>query len=90
MNTHPSRIHALETIGEKIILDSEHFFTMANMMDDQLYIHLIQRDTHQYDIQDMEEEITERLWLTKKRARKVQMWRMRRKVEIQAKKGKQL
>ena len=78
MNTcsrkHQTARHALETTDDKIILDLEHFFTMTNMMDDQSYVHLIQRDTCLYDIQDMEpEEIAERLRLKKKRAKKVQM-----------------
>ena len=46
--------HALETFGDKILLDSEHFFTLANMMDDESYVHMIVRDTCVYDIQDLD------------------------------------
>ena len=63
--------HAQETLGDKILLNSEHFFTLANMIDDDSYVHLIQRDTCLYDIQDLEpEEIIERLRLKKKAATK--------------------
>ena len=59
--------HALETSGDKI--NSEHFFTLTNMMDDDSYVHLIQRDTCLYDIQDLEpEEIETRLRMKKKAA----------------------
>ena len=57
MNTHSKKCqtvhHALETNEDKILIDSEHFFTLANMMDDDSYVHLIQRDTCLYDIQDL-------------------------------------
>ena len=46
--------HALETMDEKILINSEHFFTLANMMDNDSYVHLIQRDTCLYDIQDLD------------------------------------
>ena len=46
--------HALETNIDKILIDSEHFFTLSNMMDDDSYVHLIQRDTCLYDIQDLD------------------------------------
>ena len=63
--------HALETFGDKLLLDSEHFFTLANMIDDDSYVHLIQRDTCLYNIQDLEpEDIDTRLWMKKKVAKK--------------------
>ena len=63
--------HALETFGDKILLDSEHFFTLTNMLDDDSYVHLIQRDTCLYDIQDLEpEEIAKRQRMKKKAAMK--------------------
>ena len=44
MNTHSKKRltvrHALEMNEDKILLDSEHFFTLANMMDSDLYVHL--------------------------------------------------
>ena len=46
--------HALETNTDKILIDSKHFFTLANMMDEDSYVHLIQRDTCLYDIQDLD------------------------------------
>ena len=58
MNTHSKKrltaCHALETNTDKILIDSEHFFTLANMMDEDSYVHLIQRDTCLYDIQDLD------------------------------------
>ena len=63
--------HALETNEDKILIDSKHFFTLANMMDDNLYIHLIQHDTCLYDIQDLDpESIDTRLWMKRKAAKK--------------------
>ena len=77
--------HALETFGDKLLLDSEHFFTLANMIDDDSYVHLIQRDTCLYDIQDLEpEEIEMRQRMKKKVAKKRQMWRMRWHAELRA------
>ena len=77
--------HALETNEEKILIDSKHFFTLANMMDDDSYVHLIQRDTCLYDIQDLNpEDINTRLWMKKKAAKKQRMQRIRRHVELRA------
>ena len=77
--------HALETNTDKILLDSEHFFTLANMMDNDLYVHLIQRDTCLYDIQDLDpEDIDMRLRMKKKAAKKQQMQRIRWHAEIRA------
>ena len=70
--------HALETFGDKLLLDSEHFFTLANMIDDDSYVHLIQRDTCLYDIQDLEpENIEKRQRMKKKAALKRRMQRIR-------------
>ena len=75
--------HALETIADKILIDSEHFFTLTNMKDDDSYVHLIQRDTCLYDIQDLEpEEIDTRLRMKKKAAKKRRMQRIRRHAEL--------
>ena len=77
--------HALETTEEKILIDSEHFFTLANMIDDDSYVHLIQRDTCLYDIQDLEpEEIETRQRMKKKAALKRRMQRIRRHAELRA------
>ena len=63
--------HALETNEDKILIDSEHFFTLANMMDDDSYVHLIQCDTCLYDIQDLDpEDIDTRLRMKRKAAKK--------------------
>ena len=77
--------HALETFGDKLLLDSEHFFTLANMIDDDSYVHLIQRDTCLYDIQDLEpEEINKRQRMKKRAALKRRMQRIRRHAELRA------
>ena len=75
LNTHSRKRltvrHALETNEDQILLDSQHFFTLANMMDDDSYIHLIQRDTCLYDIQDLEpEEIEKRQRMKNKAVKK--------------------
>ena len=63
--------HALKTFGDKILLDSEHFFTLANTLDDESYVHLIQRETCLYDIQDLDpEDIAKRQRMKKKAATK--------------------
>ena len=63
--------HALETNEDKILIYSQHFFTLTNMMDDDLYVHLIQCDTCLYDIQDLDpEDIDMRLRMKKKVAKK--------------------
>ena len=60
----------METNEDKILINFKHFFTPANMMDDDLYVHLIQRDTCLYDIQDLSaEDIDTRLQMKKKRQR---------------------
>ena len=77
--------HTLETFGDKLLLDSEHFFTLANMIDDNSYVHLIQRDTCLYDIQDLEpEDIAKRQRMKKKAALKRRMQRIRRHAELRA------
>ena len=77
--------HTLETNTDKILIDSEHFFALANMIDDNSYVHLIQRDTCLYDIQDLDpEDIDMRLRMKKKRAKKRRMQRIRRHAELRA------
>ena len=77
--------HALETFGDKILLDSEHFFTLANQMDDESYVHMIVRDTCVYDIQDLDPvDIDTRLRMKKKAAKKRRMQRIRRHAELRA------
>ena len=72
MNTrskkHQTVHHALETNEDQILFDSQHFFTLANMMDDDSYVHLIQRDTCLFDIQDLSPEDIERRQRMKKKA----------------------
>ena len=89
MNTHSKKRltarDALEMNTDKILIDSEHFFTLANMMDDDSYVHLIQQDTCLYDIQDLDpEDIDMRLRMKRKVAKKRQMQRIRRHVELRA------
>ena len=74
MNTHSKKCltarHALEMNTDKILIDSEHFFTLANMMDDDSYVHLIQCDMCLYDIQDLDpDDIETRLRMKKKAAK---------------------
>ena len=77
--------HALETFGDKLILDSEHFFTLANMIDDDSYVHLIQRETCLYDIQDLDpEDIAKRQRMKKRAAAKRRMQRIRCTAELRA------
>ena len=83
--------HALDTMGDKILMDSEHFFTLANMMDDDSYVHLIQCDTCLYDIQDLNPvDIETRQRIKKKGAQKRRMQRIRRHAELEAVKVKLL
>ena len=77
--------HALETNKDKILIDSEHFFTLANMMDDDSYVHLIQRDTCLYDIQDLNpEDIDTRLQMKRKATKKRWMQKIRQHAELRA------
>ena len=75
MNTHSKKRltarHALETNEDQMLINSQHFFTLANMMDNDLYVHLIQRDTCLYDIPDLgPDDIDTRLRMKKKVAKK--------------------
>ena len=77
--------HALETNTDKILIDSEHFYTLANMMDDDSYVHLIQQDTCLYDIQDLDpDDIDMRLQMKRKAAKKWRMQRIRQHAELRA------
>ena len=70
--------HTLETNEDKILIDSEHFFTLANMIDNNSYVHLIQCDTCLYDIQDLDPvDINMRQQMKKKAAKKWQMQRIK-------------
>ena len=83
--------HTLETNGECILLDSEHFFTLANLMDNNSYVHLIQHGTCLYNIQDLDPvDIAKRQRKKNKVARKRRMQRIRWHAELEAKKVKQL
>ena len=89
MNTHSKKRltarDALEMNTDKILIDSEHFFTLANMMDDDSYVHLIQHDTCLYDIRDLESEVIDtRLRMKKKAVKKRRMQRIRRHAELRA------
>ena len=77
--------HTLKTFGDKILLDSEHFFTLTNMMDDDSYVHLILRETCVYNIQDLDPvDIDTRLRMKKKAAKKRRMQQIRRHAELRA------
>ena len=57
--------------NDKILIDTGNFFTLPNMLDDETYVHMIQRDTCLYDISDLEpEDIAERMRIKKKQALK--------------------
>ena len=75
---------------EMIILDTcHHFFTLPNTLDDHTYVHMVQRDTCLFDIQDLEpEELAERMQIKKKQARLRRMRTIRWTAEIQAEKVK--
>ena len=93
MNTR-SRKHLLpypadQLNEENLLFDTGNFFTLPNMLDNHTYVHIIQRDTCLYNIQDLEpEDITERMMIKKKQADKLRMRRIRQAVEIQADKVK--
>ena len=71
--------------------DSNNFFTLPNTLDDESYVHIIQRDTCLFNIQDLNpEDIAERLRIKKKQVDKQRMRRIRRAAEIQAGKVKRL
>ena len=42
--------------GQGDIDSRQYFFTLPNMMDDNLYIHLVQQDTLLYNLQDLDQE----------------------------------
>ena len=76
---------------DNFLLDSNNFFTLPNMLDNHTFIHIIQRDTCLYDIQDLEpEDITERMRIKKKQTDKRRMRRIWWAAEIQAERVKQL
>ena len=85
---HPA--HQLD--NKMIILNTHHhFFTLPSSLDDHTFVHMVQRDTCLYDIQDLKpEELTERMRIKKKQVRQKRMRRIRQAVEIQAEKFKQL
>ena len=83
--------HALDTANDKILISTDHFFTLTNMMDDDSYVHMIQRDTCLYDIQDLDaKDIKRRQCMKKKAAKKQRMQRMRWHAELEAEKVKLL
>ena len=94
MNTR-SQKHLIPQIVDNLdndeFFDANNFFTLPNTLDDETYIHIIQRDTCLFDIQDLDpEDIAERLRIKKKQADKRRRLRMRRKADIQAEKVKRL
>ena len=83
--------HIVDNLDGDDFFDSNNFFTLPNTLDDESYIHIIQRDTCLYDIQDLDpEDIAERLRIKKKQANKRRMERMRRAAEVQIGKVKRL
>ena len=58
--------------------DSNNVFTLPNTLDDETFIHILQRDTCLFDIQDLDpEDIAERLRIKKKQGVKRGMLQMR-------------
>ena len=94
MNTR-SRKHLIPQIVDNLdsddFFDANNFFTLPNTLDDASYVHIIQRDTCLFDIQDLNpEDIAERMRIKKKQANKRRMLRIRQTAEIQAEKVKRL
>ena len=76
---------------ENFLPNMGNFFTLPNMLDTHTYVHIIQRDTCLYNIQDLEpEDIAERMRIKRKQADKRRMRRIWQAAEIQASKVKQL
>ena len=89
MNTLSRKRHNPLPTG--LLLDMSNFFTLPNMLDDHTYVHIIQRDTCLYDIQDLKpEDIAERMRIKKKQSDKRRMRRIRQAMEIQAGKVERL
>ena len=81
--------HIADQLEGDNFFDSDSFFTLPNTLDDKTYIHIIQRDTCLYNIQDLDpEDIAERFRIKKKQADTRRMRRIRRAAEIQAGKVK--
>ena len=75
--------HIVDNLKGDDFFNANNFFTLPNTLDDETYVHIIQRDTCLFDIQDLDpEDIAERLRIKKKQADKRRMMRMRRTVEI--------
>ena len=94
MNTR-SRKHLIPQIVDNLdgddFFNANNFFTLPNTLDNTTFVHIIQRDTCLFDIQDLDpEDIAERLRIKKKQADKRRMMRIRRAAEIQAGKVKRL
>ena len=92
MNTFSKKFlipHIVDNLDGNKLFDSNNFFTLPNTLDNESYVHIIQRDTCLFDIQDLDpEDIAERLRIKKKQADKRRMRRMRREAEIRAGKAK--
>ena len=83
--------HIIDNLEGDDFFNSNNFFTLPNTLDNETFVHIIQRDTCLFDIQDLDpEDIAERLRIKKKQANKRRMMRIRRAAEIQAEKVKQL
>ena len=98
MNTHskkcqlPNNHPAQQLDDGTMVLDTcLHFFTLPNLLDDHTFVHMVQRDTCLYDIQDLEpEEIADRMQIWKQQARRRRMERIRWAAEIQTEKVRRL
>ena len=70
--------HIVDNLDGDDFFDSNNFFTLPNTLDDTTNVHIIQRDTCLFDIQDLDpEDIAERLRIKKKQADKRRIMRMR-------------
>ena len=87
-NHHPAQ----QLDNGTMVLDTHHhFFTLPNMLDDHTFIHMVQRDTCLYNIQDLEpEEITDWMQIRKQQVRQQRMERIRWAAGIQVEKVKWL
>ena len=87
-NHHPTQ--HLED-GMMVLDTRHHFFMLPNMLDNHTFIHMVQRDTCLYNIQDLEpEEIADWMQIRKKQAREQRMRRIRQAAGIQAENVKRL
>ena len=79
---HDHPVHQNFEDGMAIINTTHYFFTLPNTLDDHTYIHLVQRNTCLYNLQDLDpEELAERMRIKKSRVRRRKRKRIRKEAE---------